>query len=165
MLFRSEISKSLLTDEEKAALNDEVDEKAQAAKDAINNATTPEAVTTAQENGIKNINDTEVPTESAAKEAAKKAVAEAADAKNNAIDSSNLTAEEKAALKQEVTEAQNAADRAIDAATTNTAVTEAQDKGVKAIDNVTVPTESAAKEAAKKAVTEAAEAKIGRAHV
>ena len=62
-------------------------------------------------------------------------------------------------MKQEVTEAQNAADRAIDAATTNTAVTEAQDKGVKAIDNVTVPTESAAKEAAKKAVTEAAEAK------
>ena len=156
---KNEISKSLLTDEEKAALNDEVDEKAQAAKDAINNATTPEAVTTAQENGIKKIKDTEVPTESAAKEAAKKAVAEAADAKNNAIDSSNLTAEEKAALKQEVTEAQNAADRAIDAATTNTAVTEAQDKGVKAIDNVTVPTESAAKEAAKKAVTEAAEAK------
>ncbi|OYS17270.1 YSIRK signal domain/LPXTG anchor domain surface protein [Lactobacillus taiwanensis] len=156
---KNEISKSLLTDEEKVALNDEVDEKAQAAKDAINNATTPEAVTTAQENGIKKIKDTEVPTESAAKEAAKKAVAEAADAKNNAIDSSNLTAEEKAALKQEVTEAQNAADRAIDAATTNTAVTEAQDKGVKAIDNVTVPTESAAKETAKKAVTEAAEAK------
>ncbi len=156
---KNEISKSLLTDEEKAALNDEVDEKAQAAKDAINNAITPEAVSTAQENGIKKINDTEVPTESAAKEAAKKAVAEAAEAKNNAIDSSNLTAEEKAALKQEVTEAQNAADRAIDAATTNTAVTEAQDKGVKAIDNVTVPTESAAKEAAKKAVAEAAEAK------
>ena len=156
---KNEISKSLLTDEEKAALNDEVDEKAQAAKDAINNAITPEAVSTAQENGIKKINDTEVPTESAAKEAAKKAVAEAAEAKNNAIDSSNLTNEEKAALKQEVTEAQNAADRAIDAATTNTAVTEAQDKGVKAIDNVTVPTESAAKEAAKKAVAEAAEAK------
>ena len=156
---KNEISKSLLTDEEKAALNDEVDEKAQAAKDAINNAITPEAVSTAQENGIKKINDTEVPTESAAKEAAKKAVAEAAEAKNNAIDSSNLTAEEKAALKQEVTEAQNAADRAIDAATTNTAVTEAQDKGVKAIDNVTVPTESAAKEAAKKAVAEVAEAK------
>ena len=156
---KNEISKSLLTDEEKAALNDEVDEKAQAAKDAINNAITTEAVSTAQENGIKKINDTEVPTESAAKEAAKKAVAEAAEAKNNAIDSSNLTAEEKAALKQEVTEAQNAADRAIDAATTNTAVTEAQDKGVKAIDNVTVPTESAAKEAAKKAVAEVAEAK------
>ncbi|WP_290084733.1 DUF1542 domain-containing protein [Lactobacillus taiwanensis] len=156
---KAEISKSSLTDEEKAALNNEVDQKAKDGKEAINNATTPEAVTNAQEDGIKNINNTEVPIESAAKEAAKKAVAEAADAKNNAIDASNLTNEEKAALKQEVADAQNAADRAIDAATTNTAVTEAQDKGVKAIDNVTVPTKSAAKEAAKKAVTEAAEAK------
>ena len=156
---KAEISNSSLTDEEKTALNNEVDQKANSAKDAINNATTPEAVTTAQGNGIKNINATSVPTTSTAKEAAKKAVAEAAEAKNSAIDSSNLTDEEKAALKQKVTEAQNAADRAIDAATTNTAVTEAQDKGVKAIDNVTVPTESAAKEAAKKAVAEAAEAK------
>ncbi|WP_436340437.1 DUF1542 domain-containing protein [Lactobacillus johnsonii] len=156
---KAEISKSSLTSEEKADLNNEVDQKAKDAKEAIKAATTPETVTTAQENGIKNINDTKVPTESAAKEAAKKAVAEAAEAKNNAIDSSDLTNEEKAALKQEVADAQNAADRAIDAATTNTAVTEAQDNGIKAIDNVTVPTESAAKETAKKAVAEAAEAK------
>ena len=156
---KAEISKSSLTSEEKADLNNEVDQKAKDAKEAIKAATTPETVTTAQENGIKNINDTKVPTESAAKEAAKKAVAEAAEAKNNAIDSSDLTNEEKAALKQEVADAQNAADRAIDAAITNTAVTEAQDNGIKAIDNVTVPTESAAKEAAKKAVAEAAEAK------
>ncbi|MDO4457958.1 MAG: DUF1542 domain-containing protein, partial [Ligilactobacillus murinus] len=156
---KAEISKSSLTDEEKAALNNEVDQKAKDGKEAINNATTPEAVTNAQEDGIKNINNTEVPIESAAKEAAKKAVAEAADAKNNAIDASNLTNEEKAALKQEVADAQNAADRAIDAATTNTAVIEAQDQGIKAIDNITVPAESAAKEAAKKAVAEAAEAK------
>ena len=74
-------------------------------------------------------------------EAAKKAVADAATAKNNAIDASNLTNEEKAALKQEVADAQNAADRAIDAATTNTAVIEAQDQGIKAIDNITVPAE------------------------
>ena len=156
---KAEISKSSLTAEEKADLNNEVDQKAKDAKEAIKAATTPETVTTAQENGIKNINDTKVPTESAAKEAAKKAVAEAAEAKNNAIDSSDLTNEEKAALKQEVADEQNAADRAIDAATTNTAVTEAQDNGIKAIDNVTVPTESAAKETAKKAVAEAAEAK------
>ncbi|WP_279036148.1 DUF1542 domain-containing protein, partial [Lactobacillus intestinalis] len=145
---KNEISKSLLTDEEKAALNDEVDEKAQAAKDAINNATTPEAVSTAQENGIKKINDTEVPTESAAKEAAKKAVAEAAEAKNNAIDSSNLTAEEKSALKQEVADAQNAANTAIDNATINAAVTEAEDNGIKAINSIEVPTKSDAKEQA-----------------
>ncbi len=156
---KEEISNSSLTDEEKTALNNEVDQKAQDAKEAINNATTPEAVTTAQENGIKNINETSVPTQSVAKETAKKAVADAADAKNVAIDSSNLTDEEKAALKQKVTEAQNAADQAIDKATTNAAVTEAQTNGVNAINGIKVPTESTAKEAAKKAVADAATAK------
>ncbi len=156
---KEEISNSSLTDEEKTALNNEVDQKAQDAKEAINNATTPEAVTTAQENGIKNINETSVPTQSVAKETAKKAVADAADAKNVAIDSSNLTDEEKAALKQKVTEAQNAADQAIDKATTNAAVTEAQTNGVNAINGIKVPTESTVKEAAKKAVADAATAK------
>ncbi len=145
---KEEISKSPLTDEEKAALNSEVDQKAQDAKEAINNAITPEAVTTAQDNGIKNINDTEVPTESTAKEAAKKAITEAAEAKNNAIDSSNLTDEEKAALKQEVTDAQNAANTAIDNATTNAAVTEAEDNGIKAINGIEIPTKSPAKDQA-----------------
>ncbi|MCC4341721.1 DUF1542 domain-containing protein [Limosilactobacillus reuteri] len=145
---KDEIAKSPLTDEEKTALNNEVDQKAQDAKEAVNNATTPEAVTTAQDNGIKNINDTEVPTESTAKEAAKKAIAEAAEAKNNAIDSSNLTDEEKTALKQGVTDAQNAANTAIDNATTNAAVTEAEDNGIKAINGIEVPTKSPAKEQA-----------------
>nr|WP_253284354.1 DUF1542 domain-containing protein [Limosilactobacillus reuteri] len=145
---KEEISKSPLTDEEKTALNNEVDQKAQDAKDAVNNAITPEAVTTAQENGIKNITNTEVPTESTAKEVAKKAIAEAAEAKNNAIDSSNLTDEEKAALKQEVTDAQNAANTAIDNATTNAAVNEAEDNGIKAINGIEIPTKSPAKEQA-----------------
>ncbi|MCC4324929.1 DUF1542 domain-containing protein, partial [Limosilactobacillus reuteri] len=145
---KAEIAKSPLTDEEKSALNNEVDQKAQEAKEAINNATTSEAVTSAQNNGIKNINDTEVPTESTAKEAAKKAIAEAAEAKNNAIDSSNLTDEEKAALKQEVTDAKNAANTAIDNATTNAAVTEAEGNGIKAINGIEVPTKSPAKDQA-----------------
>ena len=145
---KAEIAKSPLTDEEKTALNNEVAQKAQDAKEAINDATTPETVTTAQENGIKNINDTEVPAESAAKEAAKKAIAEAAEAKNNTIDSSNLTDEEKAALKQEVTDAQNAANTAIDNATTNAAVNEAEDNGIKAINGIEIPTKSPAKEQA-----------------
>ncbi|MCC4466352.1 DUF1542 domain-containing protein, partial [Limosilactobacillus reuteri] len=75
------------------------------------------AVTEAQTNGVNAINGIEVTT-STVKEAAKKVVAEAATAKNNAIDSSNLTAEEKAALKQKVTDAQTVADQAIDKATT-----------------------------------------------
>ncbi|AZN76100.1 YSIRK signal domain/LPXTG anchor domain surface protein [Lactobacillus acidophilus] len=148
---KNEISKSSLTDDEKTALNNKVDQKAQDAKDIINNATTPEAVTSAQESGIKNITDTEVPSESAAKQAAKEAVAKAADDKNAAIDSSNLTDEEKAALKQEVADAQNAANTAIDNTTTNTAVTEAEDKGVRVINGIEVPNKSDAKE---KAVTD-----------
>ncbi|TGY31606.1 DUF1542 domain-containing protein, partial [Lactobacillus johnsonii] len=145
---KAEISKSPLTDEEKAALNNEVDQKAEEAKEAIKAATTPGALTTAQENGIKNINETEVPTESVAKEAAKRAVAEAADAKNKAIDSSNLTDEEKAALKQEVSDAQTAANTAIDNAITNAEVTEAEDNGVKTINGIEVPTKSTTKEQA-----------------
>ncbi|TGY55659.1 DUF1542 domain-containing protein, partial [Limosilactobacillus reuteri] len=148
---KSEISNLPLTDEEKTALNNEVDQKANTAKEAINTSTTPEAVATAQENGIKNINDIDVPTESAAKQAAKEAVANAANEKNAAIDSSNLTAEEKAALKQDVTEAQNAANTAIDNATTNADVTEAKDNGISAIDGIKVPTTSANKE---KAITD-----------
>ncbi|WP_279037806.1 DUF1542 domain-containing protein, partial [Lactobacillus taiwanensis] len=145
---KSEISNLPLTDEEKTALNNEVDQKANTAKEAINTSTTPEAVATAQENGVKNINDIDVPTESAAKQAAKEAVANAANEKNAAIDSSNLTAEEKAALKQEVAEAQNAANTVIDNATTNAAVTEAEDKGIKAINGINVPAKSATKEQA-----------------
>ncbi|WP_318529859.1 DUF1542 domain-containing protein, partial [Limosilactobacillus reuteri] len=104
------------------------------------------------------MDDIKVPTESAVKEAAKQAVADAATAKNNAIDASNLTDEEKADLKQKVTEAQNAADQAIDNATTDAAVTEAQTNGVTAIDDIEVTT-STAKQAAKQAVADAAEAK------
>ncbi|MCT3189368.1 DUF1542 domain-containing protein, partial [Limosilactobacillus reuteri] len=107
-------------------------------------------VTEAQTNGVNAINGIEVTT-STAKEAAKKVVAEAATAKNNAIDASNLTAEEKAALKQKVTEAQDSADQAIDKATTDAAVTEAQTNGVNAINGIEVTT-STAKEAAKKVV-------------
>ncbi|MCC4466353.1 DUF1542 domain-containing protein, partial [Limosilactobacillus reuteri] len=76
-------------------------------------ATTNAAVTEAQTNGVNAINGIEVTT-STVKEAAKKVVADAATAKNNAIDASNLTAEEKAALKQKVTEAQDSADQEID---------------------------------------------------
>ncbi len=140
-------------------MKQKVTEEQTAADQAIDNATTNAAVTEAQTNGVNAINGIKVPTESAVKEAAKKAVADAATAKNNAIDSSNLTDEEKAALKQAVTEAQNVADQAIDNATTNALVTEAQTNGVNAIDGIKVPTESTAKEAAKEAVADAATAK------
>ncbi|MCH5378674.1 DUF1542 domain-containing protein, partial [Limosilactobacillus reuteri] len=148
-----------LTTDEKTALTQEANTAADKAKAEITKATTNDAVIEAQNNGVTAIDGIKVPTESAVKEAAKQAVADAATAKNNAIDASNLTAEEKAALKQKVTEAQNAADQAIDNATTNAAVTEAQTNGVTTIDDIKVPTESAVKEAAKQAVADAATAK------
>ena len=137
-----------LTTDEKTALTQEANTAADKAKEEITNATTNDAVIEAQNNGVSAIDGIKVPTESAFKEAAKKAVADAATAKNNAIDASNLTNEEKAALKQKVTEAQNAADQAIDNATTNAAVTEAQTNGVNAINGIEVPTTSATKEQA-----------------
>ncbi|WP_146195067.1 DUF1542 domain-containing protein, partial [Limosilactobacillus reuteri] len=152
------IDASNLTAEEKAALKQKVTEAQDSADQEIDKATTDAAVTEAQTNGVNAINGIEVTT-STAKEAAKKVVADAATAKNNAIDASNLTAEEKAALKQKVTEAQKAADQAIDNATTDAAVTEAQTNGVTTIDDIKVPTESAVKEAAKQAVADAATAK------
>ncbi len=147
-----------LTTDEKTALTQEANTAADKAKEEITNATTNDVVIEAQNNGVSAIDGIKVPTESAVKEAAKKAVAEAATAKNNAIDASNLTDEEKAALKQKVTDAQNAADQAIDNATTNAAVTEAQTNGIKAINGIEVTT-STVKEAAKKAVADAATAK------
>ena len=147
-----------LTTDEKTVLTQEANTAADKAKEEITNATTNDAVIEAQNNGVTAIDGIKVPTESAVKEAANKAVADAATAKNNAIDASNLTNEEKAALKQKVTDAQNAADQAIDNATTNAAVTEAQTDGIKAIDGIEVTT-STVKEAAKKAVADAATAK------
>ena len=97
------------------------------------------------------------PDTSATKDDAKAAIDQAAKAKNAAIDASNLTAEEKAALKQEVSDAQTAANQAIDKATTKDAVNTAKENGVETINNI--PTTSATKDAAKKAIDQAAKAK------
>ena len=153
------IDSSNLTDEEKAALKQEVTQAQTAADTAIDKATTNADVANAQEIGVNNINKIQVPSESTVKEAAKDAIAKAAEAKNKAIDASNLTNEEKTALKQEVTQAQTAADTAIDSATTNADVTNVQTTGVDNIDEIQVPNESTVKTAAKEAVAKAAEAK------
>ena len=153
------IDASNLTNEEKTALKQEVTQAQTAADTAIDSATTNADVTNAQTTGVDNIDKIQVPSESAVKEAAKDAIAKAAEEKNKAIDASNLTNEEKAALKQEVTQAQTAADTAIDSATTNADVTNVQTTGVDNIDEIQVPNESTVKTAAKEAVAKAAEAK------
>ncbi|MGP1513956.1 MAG: DUF1542 domain-containing protein, partial [Gemella haemolysans] len=145
-----------LTDEEKTAAKEEAKAKADAAKIAIDNATTNDAVTQAKNDGatsVDSVNPTPV-----AKPAAKKAIDDALKAKNDAIDANNdLTAEEKTAAKADAKAKADAAKQAIDNATTNDAVTQAKTDGATSVDSVN-PT-AQAKPAAKKAIDEALKAK------
>ena len=145
-----------LTAEEKAKAKQEAQDKAAAAKQAINNATTNAGVEQAKANGtteVNNVNPTPV-----AKPAAKKAIDDALKAKNDAIDANNdLTAEEKAKAKEDAKAKADAAKQAIDNATTNDAVTQAKTDGATSVDSVN-PT-PVAKPAAKKAIDDALKAK------
>ena len=146
-----------LTDEEKAAAKQEAQAKADAAKQAIDNATTNAAVEQAKADGTTEVNNvTPTPT---AKPAAKQAIDDALKAKNDAIDANNdLTDEEKTVAKEDAKAKADAAKQAINNATTNTAVEQAKNDGATSVDSVT-PT-PVAKPAAKKAVEVALADKI-----
>ncbi|WP_143440463.1 DUF1542 domain-containing protein, partial [Lactobacillus crispatus] len=148
-----------LTNEEKSTLVSQAQKLADDAIANINKATTNDAVKTAKENGVEKINNINVPVASGTKTAAKNAIDQAAKAKNDAIDASNLTAEEKDTLKQTVAGEVNKAKAAIDAATKDADVTTAKNTGVGKINNITVPTTSATKDAAKDAIDQAAKTK------
>ena len=145
-----------LTAEEKAKAKEDAKAKADAAKQAIDNATTNDAVTQAKNDGatsVDSVNPTPV-----AKPAAKKAIDDALKAKNDAIDANNdLTAEEKTAAKADAKAKADAAKQAIDNATTNDAVTQAKTDGATSVGSVN-PT-PVAKPAAKKAIDDALKAK------
>ena len=145
-----------LTAEEKANAKEDAKAKADAAKQAIDNATTNDAVTQAKNDGatsVDSVNPTPV-----AKPAAKKAIDDALKAKNDAIDANNdLTAEEKAKAKEDAKAKADVAKTAIDNATTNDAVTQAKNDGATSVDSVN-PT-PVAKPAAKKAIDDALKAK------
>ncbi|MCC0092417.1 DUF1542 domain-containing protein [Streptococcus mitis] len=145
-----------LTDEEKAKAKEDAKAKADAAKQAIDNATTNDAVEQAKNDGATSISSvTPTPT---AKPAAKQAIDDALKAKNDAIDSNNdLTAEEKAKAKEDAKAKADAAKQAIDNATTNDAVTQAKNAGATSVDSVT-PT-PVVKPAAKQAIDDALKAK------
>ena len=145
-----------LTDEEKAKAKEDAKAKADAAKQAIDNATTNDAVTQAKTDGAISV-DLVNPT-AQAKPAAKKAIDDALKAKNDAIDANNdLTAEEKAKAKEDAKAKADAAKTAIDTARTNDAVTQAKTDGATSVDSVN-PT-PVAKPAAKKAIDDALKAK------
>src|SRR5699024_9347293 len=96
------IDTSNLTAEEKDTLKQTVAGEVNKAKAAIDAATKDADVKTAQTTGEEAINNINVPDTSATKDAAKNAIDQAAKAKNDAIDASNLTDEEKADLKKQV---------------------------------------------------------------
>ncbi|MGO5502841.1 DUF1542 domain-containing protein, partial [Lactobacillus amylovorus] len=147
-----------LTDEEKANLNQQAQNAANTAKQNIANAKTDSAVATAQENGVAAIDGIKVPTESATKTAADKAIDEALANKQAEINkSTTLTDEEKANLNQQAQNAANTAKQNIANAKTDSAVATAQENGVAAIDGIKVSANSTAKDQAKSNITDAAD--------
>ena len=162
---KTAINDTNLTAEEKSTLVGQAQKLADDAIANINKATTNDAVKTAKDTGVETINNMNVPTTSATKDAAKNAIDQAAKTKDDAIDASNLTAEEKDALKQKVAEEVQKAKGNIDAATKDADVNTAQTNGEKAINAVEIPTSSKTKndansdlnntaDAAKKAIDE-----------
>ena len=93
------------------------------------------------------------------REAAKQAVADAAQRKNTEIDSNvDLTTEERAVERQKVTDAQNSANAAIDQAKTSQALATAQNNGTSTINALTQT--PVAKPAARAAIEAAANNKV-----
>ena len=144
---------SKLSDEEKAAAKAEVAKAATEAVEAIQNATTQEAVDAAKAEGetaIKAVNPV-------GKEQALEVIQTAAEAKLAEIDkNTNLSAEEKAALKAEVAKVAIKSVEAIQNATTQAAVDAAKAEGETAIKAVN----PIGKEQALEAIQTAAEAKL-----
>jgi len=145
-----------LTDEEKTAAKSDAKAKADAAKQAIDNATTNAAVEQAKANGTTEVNNVN-PT-AQAKPAVKKAIDDALKAKNDAIDArTDLTDEEKTAAKADAKAKADATKTAIDKATTNETVEQAKANGTTEVNNVN-PT-AVVKPAAKQVIDDALKAK------
>uniref|UniRef100_UPI0021B5653C DUF1542 domain-containing protein n=1 Tax=Streptococcus mitis TaxID=28037 RepID=UPI0021B5653C len=145
-----------LTAEEKIAAKEEARAKAEAAKPAVDKATTNAEVDQAKSTGIAEV--TSVNPGAVAKPAAKQSIDEALKAKNDEIDArTDLTDEEKAAAKSEAKAKADAAKEAIDKATTNAAVDQAQSTGTTEVNNVNP--DAVAKIAAKQSIDESLKAK------
>ena len=141
-----------LTDEEKAEAIGKVDEAVTKANQAINEATTNQAVTDKQTEGVQNITDLAVTAK--AKPAAIAAVQAAADEKKQHIQANGgLTEEERKTAIAEVESELAKAKQAIQNAAKQADVTLEQTKGIAAINNVaeTPSTKTEAKDAIERA--------------
>ena len=156
---KDQISKNnALTAEEKAEATRKVEEAVTKANQAIDEATTNQAVTDKQAEGTQAIQA--VPETAVAKPAAIAAVQAAADAKKAAIQANDaLTSDEKAEAERKVNEELAKAQQAIKDAADDATVTAEKDKGVKAISDLT-PT-PVAKPTAQEAIQALADTKKG----
>ncbi len=130
-----------LSDTEKTAAKQKVDEEAAKAATAINAATTGEAVTEAMDDGIAAIQAVAAQAVAddlaASQNAADAAIDEAAAAEKAAIDAmTHLTDDEKAELKEQIDDAVTAAKKAVADATTSEAVEAAEKAAEEALDLV-----------------------------
>ena len=145
-----------LTDEEKAKAKEDAKAKADAAKQAIDNATTNDVVTQAKNDGAASV--ASVTPAAVVKTAAKQSIDEALKAKNDEIDArTDLTDEEKAAAKSEAKAKADAVKATIDNATTNAEVEQAKVTGTTEVTSVNP--EALTKSAAKQSIDEALKAK------
>ncbi|QLL99049.1 DUF1542 domain-containing protein [Streptococcus oralis] len=149
-------SRTDLTDEEKTAAKADAKAKADTAKQAIDAATTDEAVSQAKTAGTTEVNGVNPTAQS--KPSAKQAIDDALKAKEAAIDSrTDLTDEEKAAAKADAKAKADEAKKNIDAATTDEAVSKAKTAGTTEITSINP--QAVAKPAAKQAIDDALKAK------
>ncbi|WP_314991451.1 DUF1542 domain-containing protein, partial [uncultured Gemella sp.] len=147
-----------LTTEEKNVAKADAQEKATAAKTAIDNATTNAAVDSAKTAGTTSVSSV-TPT-AVVKPAAKNAIDEALKAKEAQLDArADLTDEEKKAAKADAQAKADAAKATIDNATTNATVDSAKTSGVTDVESVN-PQASQKKTDAKNAVEDALAEKI-----
>lgn len=144
-----------MTDEEKAAAIQAVDDALNKATNAIDNTSTIGGVDYYKEAGIDEIN--KIPTESTKKPAATAEIDKAAeDAKNTVDADSRLTDEEKQAAKEAIDKAAQTAKDAIDKDSTDAQVDADTDAGKKEIESL-IPTASAKKDAADAEIDKAAQ--------
>src|SRR5699024_7964876 len=139
---KSKIAKAPLTAEEAKPLNDLVDQEADAAKDAIDAATTNAVVEAAKNNGVETINNINVPATFATKDDANKAIADALAKKIEEINNANLTDDQKQSLIDQAQNAANQAKENVRSASTNEDVQTAKNNGIAAINGITVKSNS-----------------------
>jgi LPXTG-motif cell wall-anchored protein len=150
---REEIANSPLTAEEKTALNSEVTDAANKAKNAIDSATTIPAVEDAKNTGVATINDIAVPATSLTKDQANQTIDGALANKTKEInDATNLSDKQKQDLIDQANQEAATAKDNIKNATSNEAVNKATTDGVEAIANVSVPSLDDAKKDASQVI-------------